>query len=113
VVFPNAPAGFLYPGDEGFIGDNSGMHHDWSNFAPRVGAAWDVTGDGRTSVRAGYSLGYDFVNGQYHLNTSVAPPWGTDVRVLAGRLDDPFATFPGGNPFPRAFDANAAFPVGG
>jgi hypothetical protein len=112
-VFPNAPAGFLYPGDEGFVGDNSGMNTNWKNFAPRAGAAWDVTGDGRTSLRAGYSLGYDFVNAQYHLNTSVAPPWGTDVRVTAGDFDDPFRTYPGGNPFPRVFDANAAFPVGG
>ncbi|MBI2186610.1 MAG: TonB-dependent receptor [Acidobacteria bacterium] len=112
-VFRNAPAGFLYPGDEGFVGGRAGMNRQWDNFAPRVSAAWDVTGDGRTSLRAGYGLGYDFVNAQYHLNTSVAPPWGADVRILNARLDDPYATFPGGNPFPRTFDANAAFPAGG
>ena len=112
-VFRNAPAGFLYPGDDGFVGDRAGMNRQWDNFAPRVTGAWDVTGDGRTSLRVGYSLGYDFVNAQYHLNTSVAPPWGADVRILNARLDDPFATFPGGNPFPRVFDANAAFPVAG
>jgi hypothetical protein len=32
---------------------------DKNNFGPRAGLAWDVTGDGRTSVRAGYSLTYD------------------------------------------------------
>ncbi|MBI4886693.1 MAG: TonB-dependent receptor, partial [Acidobacteria bacterium] len=112
-VFRNAPAGFLYPGDDGFVGGKSGMNKQWDNFSPRVGAAWDVTGDGRTSLRAGWGMGYDFVNAQYHLNTSVAPPWGADVRILNARLDDPFATFPGGNPFPRVFDANAVFPVAG
>ena len=112
-VFRNAPAGLLYPGDEGFIGGQSGMRKQWDNLAPRIGAAWDVTGDGRTSLRVGYSLGYDFVNAQYHLNTSVAPPWGADVRINNASLDDPFATFPGGNPFPRVFDENAVFPVGG
>jgi hypothetical protein len=112
-VFQNAPAGFLYPGDEGFVGGKSGMNKQWDNLAPRIGAAWDVTGDGRTSLRAGYALGYDFVNAQYHLNTSVAPPWGTDVRTRDVPLDDPFQGFPGGNPFPRAFDVNAEFPVGG
>ncbi|MBI3049887.1 MAG: TonB-dependent receptor [Acidobacteria bacterium] len=112
-VFRNAPAGFLYPGDDGFVGGRSGMNKQWDNLAPRVSGAWDVTGDGRTSLRVGYSLGYDFVNAQYHLNTSVAPPWGTDVRIFNTDLDNPFVSFPGGNPFPRVFDANAVFPVGG
>jgi hypothetical protein len=109
-VFQNAPAGFLYPGDDDFVGGNSGMNKNWKNFAPRIGVAWDPTGDGRTSVRAGYSLAYDFVNAQYHLNTSIAPPWGAEVRIPSVSLDNPYATFPGGNPFPRTFDANAAFP---
>ena len=112
-VFRNAPAGLLYPGDEGFVGGQSGMNRQWDNFAPRIGAAWDLTGDGRTSLRLGYGLGYDFVNAQYHLNTSVAPPWGTDVRVQATNLDDPFSVYPGGNPFPLVFDADAVFPQRG
>ena len=32
----------------------------WWNLSPRVGVAWDVTGDGRMSVRSSYSLAYDF-----------------------------------------------------
>ena len=112
-VYRNAPAGFLYPGDDGFVNGQAGMNKQWDNFAPRVGFAWDVTGDTKTSVRAGYSLGFDFVNGQYHLNTSVAPPWGVDVRVQATSLDNPFASYPGGNPFPVTFDQDATFPPGG
>jgi hypothetical protein len=109
-VFPTAPAGFLYPGDDGFVGGKSGMNTQWTNFAPRVSMAWDPAGDGRASIRAGYSLGYDFVNAQYHLNTSNAPPWGAEVRLSNVSLDAPFSAFPGGNPFPRSFDANAFFP---
>jgi hypothetical protein len=30
-----------------------------NNFGPRVGFAWDVRGNGRTAVRAGYALTYD------------------------------------------------------
>jgi hypothetical protein len=112
-VYRNAPAGFVYPGDAEFVGGYSGINKQWTNFAPRVGAAWDPAGDGRMSVRAGYALGYDFVNGQYHLNTSIAPPWGADVRIPTTNLDNPYATFPGGNPFPRTFDANAPFPAFG
>jgi hypothetical protein len=32
---------------------------DRNNFGPRVGLAWDVTGDGRTNVHAGYGMFYD------------------------------------------------------
>ncbi|MFN8062457.1 MAG: TonB-dependent receptor [Vicinamibacterales bacterium] len=32
---------------------------DRNNFGPRIGGAWDVTGDGRTNVHAGYGLFYE------------------------------------------------------
>lgn len=32
---------------------------DRNNFGPRVGIAWDLTGDGRTNVHAGYGMFYD------------------------------------------------------
>jgi hypothetical protein len=32
---------------------------DYKNFSPRVGVAWDVTGKGRTVVRAGYGMFFD------------------------------------------------------
>ena len=112
-VYPNAPAGFVYPGDAEFVGGYSGMNRRWNQFAPRAAFAWDPTGEGMMSLRGGYSLAYDFVNGQYHLNTSVAPPWGAEVRLPSVSLDNPFANFPGGNPFPRVFDANAPFPQQG
>jgi hypothetical protein len=41
---------------------NSPYNGDHKNFAPRAGMAWDVTGNGRTVVRAGGGLTYETVN---------------------------------------------------
>ena len=79
--YANAPPGFLYPGDAGFDERQRGHEEPLVQFSPRVGFAWDPAGDGRMSIRAGYSLAYDFVNAQFHLNTSVAPPFNAEARV--------------------------------
>ena len=39
--------------------DGSDSRGDRNNFGPRIGAAWDATGDGRTNVHAGYGLFYE------------------------------------------------------
>ena len=114
-VFPQAPPGFTYPGDEGFVNGKAGMPKDWLAFAPRVGFAWDPTGDGRTSVRTGYALSNEFVNAQFFINTANAPPWGSEVRLTrpASGFDDPFRDPAVQNIFPITFDANAPFSPNG
>ena len=44
------------------------------NLSPRVGAAWDVLGDGSTSVRGGYGLYYNTSNQQNLIVTVTNPP---------------------------------------
>ena len=101
-IYRNAPPGFLYPGDPGFPAGKSGLNNKWMNFAPRIGAAWDVTGDGRTAVRSSYSLGYDFQGASYLFISATAPPYAGRLRVtqLPGGFDDPYLGFPGGPPHP-------------
>jgi len=41
----------------------SGIHNvDYHDFGPHLGFAWDLFGNGRTALRAGYSLTYDVPN---------------------------------------------------
>jgi len=110
--FTNAPPGVFYPGDPGFP-DNSVLPAKWSNFAPRAGLAWDPFGNGRTSIRAAYGLFYDFLPIQYYNNTSTVSPWTPKVTVNNVNFDNPWQNYPGGDPFPIAFNANALFALAG
>jgi hypothetical protein len=107
-VYPNAPAGFYYPGDPGFPG-KTGIYNKWMNFAPRAGFAWDVTGDGRTSVRSSFAYTYNYVSAQWHEDPISAPPWGNITTIQGVSLDDPWRNFPGGDPFPLVEGAQARF----
>jgi hypothetical protein len=109
-VFVNAPAGLYYPGDPGYPG-LSGMNSQPWSFQPRLGLAWDPTGNGKMSIRAAYGLSHEYVNGAFFQNGTIAPPWGSEVRMPspAGGLDNPFLDFPGGNIFPVTFDKNAKY----
>jgi Carboxypeptidase regulatory-like domain len=111
-VFKNAPLGFYFPGDPGFPGKR-GRDRNVAIFAPRFGFAWDVKGDGRTSVRASAGLGYDYPNAQYHLWTSIIPPFGQSSTIPTPIFDDPWSTpsagFNGVSPFPVQVSPDSSF----
>jgi hypothetical protein len=125
-VFVNAPPGILFAGDPGFVQKNNGAdaakpradvwNSYWKDFAPRVGLAWDVQGNGRTSVRASYGLAYDDYPTVDRLGSqSTNSPFGSLTRLIspAGGLDDPWRGISGGNPFPLQITKTTPFvPVG-
>lgn len=47
---------------------------DWRDFSPRVGIAWDVFGDGKTSLRGGYGIGWEPNFGNVTFNVLFNPP---------------------------------------
>jgi len=101
-VFPQAPAGLSYPGDEGFP-TKAGMYTEWLNIQPRVGVSWDPTGTGRTSVRAGYGMNSNFIAGEFYFDAAQAPPFGLEQRLInlpARGLDDPWLAAGRVNPYP-------------
>ena len=102
-VIPNAPPGFTYPGDAGFAG-NSGMNSRLNVFDPRLGFAWDLGGDGRTSVRGSGGIARDYVKWDLHQNTSSVSPFRLTVQQANVSLDNPWAGY-GFDPFPYTFDS--------
>ena len=57
---------------------------DKNNFAPRLGIAWDVNGDGKTSIRGGYGMAYERNFGNVTFNVIQNPPNYATVALRNG-----------------------------
>jgi Carboxypeptidase regulatory-like domain/TonB-dependent Receptor Plug Domain len=108
--FPNAPRGLLTSGDAG-VPDGI-LHTPWNTFAPRFGFAYDVFGDGKTSLRGAYGIFYNAVPQVAVSNNLVQQPFSRSVTVnKTPNLVTPFA--PGVDPFPYTpSTTNAVFLTG-
>jgi hypothetical protein len=52
------PQGLALPAYN-LLGLQKGIQTDWNNIQPRIGMAWDPSGNGKTVVRASYGMFYD------------------------------------------------------
>lgn len=127
-IYPNAPAGTLYPGDSGFQTGGRPNNTTWNNWAPRIGVAWDPTGSGKTLIRASFGILYDMPQTLFYYNYAGEPLWGETIsiplptganacaspNVPAGTCDtfaNPWAFYPGGSPFPVKQNASSTYPI--
>jgi hypothetical protein len=108
-VYPTAPAGLLFAGD---ANNPSGKYFAKSHYlasSPRIGVVWDPVGDGKTTIRSGFALMHDTTELFFPERLTTNPPYASSIALTNVPFSNPFATYPGGNPFPGA----AIFPVGG
>jgi hypothetical protein len=104
VIMPNAPTGVLFPGDPGVPAGIAPSYY--KGFMPRIGFAWDPTGEGRWSVRAAYGIFYDpFANGSGV--TSQGPisslPWAQFEQLTPPTLNFTAPYSNGSIPAPNTF----------
>lgn len=105
---PQAPQGILFPCDDGI--PRATLDNDLNNFAPRFGIAYDLSGDGRSVVRAGYGISYAFTLFNALQGLQVSTPFALVDTIRNTTLEDPYAVI-GGNPFPFKKDpASLKFP---
>jgi hypothetical protein len=108
-VYPDAPAGLVFPGDAGI--PDTLAPTSYTRLAPRIGLAYSP--DTKTSLRAGYGLFYTAIEGLSAGIMSANPPYGYDYTSLAPPLfETPFLTAASGQDigqrFPEAMPAFGA-----
>ena len=84
-----------------------------TNFAPRVGFAWDVQGDAKTAVRGGFGIYYDQNLVEFSTFTSNNPPFFGLVQIPNPSFPVGFSTGTTRRPIPGvdAIDVNLDVPT--
>ena len=100
-VFPTAPGGLGFPGDHGVL--PSLVPTDFNGIAPRVGFAYDTTGEGKLLIRGGFGIFFDAVNANvigvgepfHYIFYHQLPPGGASVPLATYGPNNTVQVVPG------------------
>ncbi|HME09256.1 MAG TPA: carboxypeptidase regulatory-like domain-containing protein [Bryobacteraceae bacterium] len=67
----------------------AGVQNHWNNWAPRLGFAYDLTGDGKTILRGGFGTMYERVQGNDEYNMGANPPFSGSASYTGVYLSNP------------------------
>ncbi len=113
-VIPTAPPGELFVGDSynGWTVPATGEHGDYNNWAPRLGIAWDISGNGKTVIRTGGGVFYSSrLPGLFLNDASISQPFSLRTDLTEPGNGQPNNLIPFANPLQSQPAFAAAFPI--
>ncbi len=97
---PNLAGYQFYMNGIGFEDKNGvpkGLAKDtWNAFGPRIGFAYDVTGQGKTILRGGFGTMYERIQGNDMYNAATNVPWDYTLNTNNVLFSDPHTNVTGG-----------------
>jgi hypothetical protein len=73
------------------------VNNSWNNWGPRLGWAYDLTGQAKTVLRGGFGMMYERIQGNDMYNGAVNPPGDPNPTLNAVSLDNPRQSLITGN----------------